>query len=350
MIRILAWVWRVLLRLLGIGPAARGQQVDEGLDRLKAELDKVTSLVRELEKDRENKFGQLTERLKAVGEQTLALNTTTGALREALASSRVRGQWGERMAEDVLRMVGFVEGVNYVKQKAVDGGGARPDFTFLLPQDLKLNMDVKFPLDNYMRYLETASEADRAQHRSAFLRDVRDRLREITGREYIDPGQGTVDCVLLFIPNESVHGFIHEHDSQLFETALRGKVVCCSPLTLFAVLAVVRQATDNFALQRASEEVIGLFGRFNAEWAKFTESLKVLGSRMDSAQKAFQAVNGPRRRMLERPLTRIEELRQRRAISVADVAADEVFELPPVGEEALETPELLAADGETARI
>ena len=61
-----------------------------------------------------------------MGEQTLALNTTTGALREALASSRVRGQWGERMAEDVLRMVGFVEGVNYVKQKAVDAAELAP--------------------------------------------------------------------------------------------------------------------------------------------------------------------------------------------------------------------------------
>jgi DNA recombination protein RmuC len=250
------------------------------------------------------------------------------------------------MAEDVLRMVGFVEGVNYIKQKAVDGGGARPDFTFLLPRDLKLNMDVKFPLDNYMRCLETESEAERAQHQSAFLRDVRARVREITGREYINPEQGTVDCVLLFIPNESVHSFIHEHDPQLFEMALRGKVVCCSPLTLFAVLAVVRQATDNFALQRASEEVIGLFGRFNAEWAKFTESLRVLGRRIDLTQKAFEDVNGPRRRVLERPLGRIEELRQRGGIPVADAAADGLLELPFGGEEAAEAAALLAAESD----
>ena len=209
-------------------------------------------------------------------------------------------------------------------------------------------MDVKFPLDNYMRYLETQSEADRAQHRRAFLRDVRDRLREITGREYIDPGQGTVDCVILFIPNESVHGFIHEHDPHLLETALSSKVVCCSPLTLFAVLAVVRQATDNFALQRASQEIIGLYGRFNAEWAKFTESLSLLGSRMDSAQKAFLDVNGPRRRMLERPLTRIEDLRQRRGIPLSEIAAAEELELRSGQDEEAEVPDLFAAESDQA--
>jgi len=50
----------------------RGSAGRESLDphvlELKSELDKVTNLVRELEKDRENKFGELTSQLKSVGE------------------------------------------------------------------------------------------------------------------------------------------------------------------------------------------------------------------------------------------------------------------------------------------
>ena len=55
------------------------------------------------------------------------------------------------MAEDVLCLAGFVEGVQYRKQKAVEQGSGIPDFTFLLPQNSILYMDVKFPLDNYLR-------------------------------------------------------------------------------------------------------------------------------------------------------------------------------------------------------
>lgn len=221
------------------------------------------------------------------------------------------------MAEDILRLLGFIEGVNYYKQEIIDGIGSRPDFVFPLPGDLRMNMDVKFPYDNYVKYLDEQAEPQRGQYRTAFLRDVRARIREITTREYIDPERGTVDYVLLFIPNESIYAFIHESDGTILDTALENRVICCSPFTLFAVLAVVRQAVDNFALQRASEEIIGLFGRFYSEWGKFTEGLSVLGKRLASTQRTYEQLTGPRRRMLERPLRRIEGLRQQQGLPVA---------------------------------
>ena len=129
------------------------------------------------------------------------------------------------MAEDILRLIGFVEGVNYLKQTAIDSRGTRPDFVFLLPQDLKMNMDVKFPLDNYLRHLDANSEADKSQYEREFLRDVKSKINEVSNREYIDPQHGTVDYVLLFIPNESVYAFIHEKDPTLLDTALQKRVI-----------------------------------------------------------------------------------------------------------------------------
>ena len=126
--------------------------IDQQLYNIKAELVRVTDFVRGLERDREAKFGQLTEQIRNVGEQAAALTASTGTLREALSSSQARGQWGERMAEDILRLMGMKEGVNYRKQETMGANGSRPDFSFMLPGDMKLNMDVKFPLDNYLRF------------------------------------------------------------------------------------------------------------------------------------------------------------------------------------------------------
>ncbi|MEJ2025464.1 MAG: DNA recombination protein RmuC, partial [Deltaproteobacteria bacterium] len=224
--------------------------IDQHLQQMGTELEKVSSLVQDLEKDRVQKFGELSSQLKSANEQTSALIETTTTLREALSSTQSRGQWGERMAEDVLRLAGFIEGVNYVKQKAVQEIGTRPDFTFLLPRDLKLNMDVKFPLDNYVRFLETGSDLEKAKYRNDFLRDVKARIKEITTRDYINPQQNTLEYVLLFIPNEQVYGFIHEQDSAILDNSIKNRVIPCSPLTLFAILAVIRQAIDNFALEQ----------------------------------------------------------------------------------------------------
>jgi DNA recombination protein RmuC len=291
--------------------------IDQQLEKMESELRKVSDLMTSLEKDRMEKFGQLASHLKHTNEQTAALMQMTGTLREALASTKVRGQWGERMAEDVLRLAGFVENVNYLKQRAIGGTGSRPDFTFLLPRQLKLNMDVKFPLDNYLRYLEAESEVEKTKFRGDFLRDVKARIKEVTTREYINPEQNTVDSVLLFIPNEQIYAFIHEQDHSVLDEGIKHGVVFCSPVTLFAILAVVRKAVDNFALEQTSNEILSLLGTFKKQWEEFLGKLELVGKRIGDAQREYEALTTTRRRQLEKPLSRIEDLRLQRGLPLA---------------------------------
>ncbi len=293
---------------------AKKDLIETQLKRMAHELENVSTLVKELEKDRAAKFGQLASQLQASQEQTSALLKTTNALREALASTKARGQWGERMAEDVLRIAGFLEDVNYVKQKAVKGIGTRPDFTFLLPKGLKLNMDVKFPLDNYLKYLEAGSNMEKAKFKNDFLKDVRARIKEITTRDYINPEQNTLDYVLLFIPNEQIYAFIHQEDPTILDNSIKAGVVLCSPLTLFAVLAVIRQAVDNFALEQRSTEILLLLGQFKKQWEAFVKKLELVGKRIEDARKEFDVLMTTRRRQLERPLNRIEQVRTEKTL------------------------------------
>ena len=291
--------------------------IDQQLQNMTAELKKVSDLVKEFEKDRQQKFGEITTQLKTTSEQTAALIQSTSTLREALASTKVRGQWGERMAEDVLRLAGFIENVNYEKQKTIEGIGTRPDFTFLLPDQLKLNMDVKFPLDNYLKYIEEKSEQDKLEYLKKFLRDVRSRIKEIATRDYINPEQNTVDYVLLFIPNEQIYTFIHEQDSSILDEGLKNRVVFCSPITLFAILAVIRQAVDNFSLEKTSNEILSLLGRFKKQWDEFIGKFDMLGKRISDVQKEYEALTTTRRRQLERPLSKIDDIRAQRGLPVA---------------------------------
>lgn len=287
------------------------------ISAVRSDLEKVSALVRTLEKDRDTQFGQISSQLKATTEQTIALNSTTNALREALANSRARGQWGERMAEDILRVIGFTEGVNYVKQSSMPGGSSRPDFTFMLPNYLKLNMDVKFPLDNYLKAINAESPEDKNRNCNAFLRDVRDRLNEITTRDYIDAQQSTVGCVLLFIPNEQIFQFIQENDLKIMDEALRKHVILCSPMTLFAILVVIRQAVDNFAINQTSDQIISELGLFTQQWELFINKLEDVGKRLDAAQTSYETLTTTRKRAMERSLSRIDALRGLRELPLA---------------------------------
>ncbi len=289
----------------------RSQAIGRQLSDMNGRLQQVGDLVATLQRDRAEQHGQLVERLGEAARTTAALADTAQGLRQALASPKARGQWGERMADDVLRLAGFVEGINYRKQTAI-AGGTIPDVTFLLPRDVVLHMDVKFPIDNYLRYLEASTDAERDRLCAAFLRDVRARVRELAGRGYADPGT-TPGYLLLFIPNESVYGFLHEQDSALADAALQQRVVLCSPFTLFAVLAVIRQAVDSFLLERRSTEVLDCLAGLEQQWLKFSEAIDLVGKRLDSTHTAFVELSGTRRRQFQRSLDDVDALRARRA-------------------------------------
>ena len=294
--------------------------IDQQLVTMTGELDKVSELVRTLDGGQRKAYGELSNELRRQHEGLTALSEHTQSLREALASSKARGQWGERMAEDVLRLAGLLEGVNYRKQATL-GNAGRPDYTFMMPNGRVMHMDVKFPLDNYVRHLEASNEVERKQFRDQFLRDVRDRVKELNQRGYLDATDETVDCLLMFIPNEQVYAFVHEHDRAILDDAMRNKIVVCSPLTLYAVLAVVRQAVDNFQLERTSSEILALLGEFSLQWQKYTVQLEKVQQRFEQVSKEYGLLMNTRHRALQRPLDKIDNLRhEERGLLDADIA------------------------------
>ena len=302
--------------------AGRQQLIDAKLGEVQsgvqADLGKLSQLVQQLGESTSVRFGQVDRSLQVHAEITQSLAGTANSLREALASSNARGQWGERMAEDVLRMAGMQEKVNYHKRTAVSGSGTGiPDFTFILPKGHVLFMDVKFPMASYLKYLEAGTEAERSAHRATFVRDVRARVKELAKREYaLADDRPAVDNVLLFVPNESLAAFIHESDTSLVEEAMAQHVVICSPLTLFAFLGVIRQAFDNFMIEQTSQEILGLLGKFDQQWGKYAEQVDRVRRQFETVNRSFEELATTRRRALERPLQSIDDLRRRQSLPV----------------------------------
>ena len=172
--------------------ASKKDVIDSRLDQVHAEmrgeLSKLADAVAGLGRTSAEKFGEVQSSLQAHVDVTSTLAESTQSLRSALANPQARGQWGERMAEDVLRLAGFHENVNYTKQSQLDGGTGRPDYTFEMPKGQVLYMDVKFPMASYLKYLEAASDAEREAHLKRFLGDVRLRVKELAKREYATSG------------------------------------------------------------------------------------------------------------------------------------------------------------------
>lgn len=294
-----------------------GVRLGEVQGQVHRQLAELGAAVQALRESSAQGLGAVQAQLEVHARSTEHLATTAQTLREALASPKARGQWGERMAEDVLRLAGFTEHVNYTRQRSTEGGTSIPDFTFTLPKGHQLYLDVKFPLSAYLRFLEADTDHERSTHRAQFMKDVRQRVKELADRDY--PAQagraGAIDTVLLFIPNEAVSAFVHEADPTLIDDALRRKVVLCSPLTLFAMLGVIRQAHDAFQVEQTSDEILRLMGAFDLQWKKFTEQMELVGKRLASLDAAFADLSGPRRNQLTKVVAKVDDLRQARGLA-----------------------------------
>ena len=303
-----------------ISTAAR--QVGEAIDTTKKQIDeKMGRLETEISKLREansEKFGNVDSAVAGLAQQTQALN-------KVLSSSQGRGNWGEKMLVDILMQAGFERGINYEMQEKLEAGG-KPDFTFHLPPDRVLYLDSKFPMENYLKYFEAQDDNTRKIMKDAFIKNVEDRVKELQDRDYVQQSNANaLDYVLLFIPNEGVLGFIQQHKPSLIDDAVAKRVVLCSPLTLYAFLGVVRQATASFAMEQNANEVLRLLTNFGKSWTSYVKNLKDISRHFEAMQKKLKAVTtGKVFSSVNKPLREIEELAQSRGISSDSSALKEL--------------------------
>ena len=123
------------------------QNAIDGL--LKDENSKIFSILDE-QKSAFDKFliskGEIDQSIQNVNQQTMNLVSI-------LTDNKSRGDFGEFTVEALLESAGYVEGSHFVKQD-ITKDGKKPDFTFYLGNNKKVNMDSKFPLEGYKRIIE----------------------------------------------------------------------------------------------------------------------------------------------------------------------------------------------------
>lgn len=281
----------------------------ENNQKLLAEITK--GLEKQLEGSR-REVGDLTKQNSAIREQlantakiTEGLQVSTDSLKNLLSNNRLRGVWGEQVAEDLLLAAGFVEGSNFTKQSSTNEG--RPDFTVLLPDGAKLNVDAKFPFDDLMEYQDAKTETAKKAALSKFSNSMKTKVKGITTKDYINPQDQTLDFVVMFIPNEMIFSFIYEKLPEINEYCNQRKVVLAGPFGFTAVLRLVMQAHKNFGYEKRLQEIFGLVAKFQEEYGKFGSHMERLGVQLETVQKTYHEVEGTRARQLTKVVDRISD-------------------------------------------
>lgn len=284
----------------------REEKVHRVFEQMQRELREHREYADALDKERIKTFSELKQGMTVQSELTERLRASAEKLNNILSNSRLRGQFGERVAEDILKAGGLIEGTHYVRNKMQETVVTRPDFTFLLPDSHKINMDVKFPLENFSRMLETNGGEDENLKR-AFLRDIKEKVKEVTGREYINQNENTLDFVILFIPNERIASYIHENFPEIFDMAVSSKVTMASPYTLISFVAMVQRAFHNFYQKEHIRDILLLIGEFSSRYELFKKRFQDIGDKIDKSKIAYEDVSEKSFKMMDSTISKIEK-------------------------------------------
>lgn len=297
-----------------------GSQLELNRQELKAKKDLILEAVSNMRKEINQSQERVIkgdqkriaefENLKTVIDDhkniTDSLRITADNLKKILSNNQLRGSFGQEIAEDLLKMAGFVKGQNYVSQTQQDTTKSIPDFTIFLPDNTKINIDVKFPFRALQRYQETEDKNQRQQFMAEFKNDIKSKLKEITSRDYINPEENTVDFVIMFIPNEMIFSFVYENFPDVWRESIKNKVIMCGPFSFTAILRMVKQAYDNFKYQNNLRHIINHIKTFEAEYEKFNVALDLLGNRIQSASKQYDVVSRTRGNKLSSVVDKIK--------------------------------------------
>jgi len=293
------------------------------------ELEKTNTRVVGAEKERVGSFRELKQELESQRRVSENLATTTEGLKRVLSNNQLRGQFGEQVAEDLLKMAGFVRNVDYLINKKQTESSTRPDFTILLPDGVKINVDSKFPYANLQKMTEAEDQNTKKEYVKKFEQDIKDKIKQVTTREYINPANNTVDFVILFIPNEMIFSFIYEKMNSIWTTGMKNKVIFAGPFNFTAILRLIRQSYSNFKYQKNVSKIITLIKEFEDEFDNYNKEFEKIGDRINSLSEQYEKVDSTRTKQLIRTVDKIKI--EDGSPQVTDVS-DEIQSLSDVSE------------------
>ena len=261
----------------------RKEAIDSLVGPIRESLAKLGEHANAIEQKRAGAYERLTS-------QIASLQKVAGSLSEALRSPNIRGQWAEQELGNILELSGLQQHIDYYPQYTVDvpGSRLRPDAVVNVPGGLKVVIDAKAPLENYLKAHEATDDRQErdllTNHASAISRHV----KSLGERDYADAVAGSPDFVLMFVPADPILDSAMKVQPTLWERAWQEhRVLIATPGLLLAFLRTVALAWQQQDMQKNAQEIAGLGKELYDRLRVFAGHMQGVGKGLDQALAAY---------------------------------------------------------------
>ncbi|MEO5974285.1 MAG: DNA recombination protein RmuC [Ilumatobacteraceae bacterium] len=260
------------------------------LDPVAAQLQELRGAVTSLQSSYDENKGLSN----IISTQISQLTDTTAALHGALKSSSARGAWGEQQLRNVIELAGMESYCDFDEQTTFSNNDRlqRPDAVVRLPNNSRVVIDAKTPLDAYLRAQEAPDTATQQRLLQDHARAVRDHARVLADKKYWLQFDRAPEYVIMFIPGESFLSDALRADPSLLEVAMRSRVLIASPVNLLALLLAVAKGWQAFQIAEHAEKIAQLGKELYERVDTVLEHVDKTGRGLETAIKAYNLMVG----------------------------------------------------------
>ena len=263
-------------------------------------LTEMQRTVSELEKQRSEQHGQISQQLRAALDSDELLRGTAEQLASALRSNSVRGVWGEVQLRRVVEAAGLIERVDFDVQSQIssDAGIGKPDMVIHLPGGKNIAVDAKVPFTSYLEAskIPFTATGEEAARRDALLKQhvtaVRSHIDALGKKSYWDGLAASPELVICFIPSEALISTAIEADPSLMDYAFSKKVALASPVTLWSVLKTVAFSWQQDVLTEDAAKLFDVGKELLGRLGAMAKHIDTLGRSITSTVKGYNAFVG----------------------------------------------------------
>ena len=216
--------------------------------------------------------------------------------------SKVQGNWGERVLEELLDSQGLQCGIHYEREcvirdaagnvvKTDTGGNLRPDVILHLDNSREVIIDSKVSLTAFMDYVNAETDTQRQEFLKLHIDSIQKHVKELSKKDYssyIQAPKLKMDYVIMFVPHTGALWTALNAQPDLWRKAMEMNVFIADEQTLFAALRMINLTWTQIKQAENHKEVYRLANEMVKRVGMFLKNYETVGKALRNARDAYE--------------------------------------------------------------
>ena len=278
------------------------QNMQSIVDPLNETIAKMKQAMDGYSKEQNEFSGSMKTSIQAIIQQTETARQSAIELTTALKhDTKMQGDYGEAILDEILSKQGFTEGIHYELQyvmkdeagrelKGDDGKGLRPDVLFHIDTVRDVIIDSKVNLTDFINFANAETPDERKMHLERHVKSIESQVKLLSQKNYFKYHKKTntrMDYVIMFVPISAAWWEALRYKPSLWREAMDSNVYIADEQTLFAALRIIKLTWTQIAQVKSQKEIFDLVNQMIDRVGQFMKSYKAIGEAIGKAQEAY---------------------------------------------------------------